>query len=662
MSILAKCIAVMLCIGLSSCSKNEDSELKQHVNQHEISEDEIERTETSIENVLSLYTGSSVDNFVTQIKELDNVKNVDVDNDLVFITTTAGELISVDLNGTTSQIPITEEERVDTCGTYIESLLDNIDIEIIDSLAEKTESNSVIEDSITGINNDGDESIETRALRVPNRTILSKMNMAIWSPWDEFKRYEESLFSSAVRNTKINATIINNFGPSSFSSFGNYDLVFVSSHGSSDGAICIPQKYWHLYVEPFAKKKEDGKKYIDVNAARQAGIRTHFEKKDNGETLKTVALERIFFENHLPKLTNTIIWTSACHLGRNNSAFLLGALTKGCPEYYGANNVCNSEGPMSAFKQFIPLFANGASTKVAFDNVDIKFRNYNNGKTSYVFVRHGNKNITYVKPFITGVKKISSKYAVIGTQYNFSLDIAGSTNSETPNQLGILLENLNTGNTQKIPLTGSNVKNSRSESWNGSICLYLADVLIDNLTPNTNYRYCTYVIVNNKPFYSEKVQTFKTNAEKPSITIKNVWFTHTEPYTKANDYGYDTKSSYTYSIEIEGAQSIAKLYHCSFGTSWRTQFDHEIPFSQKDGTTEYSSSIIYQSGINYPSTYLGAYGISTDGETILPNNYIQFLGNANCIIVNSIGSSSRAYEKIRANTLMPLPMEAKPSK
>ena len=128
---IIKILAIVLSLPLfgSSCSKNEDSELKQDVNQQGVSEDEIERTETSIENVLSLSTSSSVENFVSQIKNLENIKNVDVDNDLVYITTTAGELISVDLNGTTSQIPITAEEKVDTCGTYIESLLDNIEYE-----------------------------------------------------------------------------------------------------------------------------------------------------------------------------------------------------------------------------------------------------------------------------------------------------------------------------------------------------------------------------------------------------------------------------------------------------------------------------------------------------------------------------------------------------
>lgn len=503
---LNKLLLALAVIAFASCETNVVDESPQDVSQQEVSEDDIEKTEIAIENVISSSTASSVDKFVSQIQKLENVKNVEVENELVYITTSAGELISVDLNGTTSQSPISAEDKVDTCGMYIQSLLDKIEYEIVDSVAENTEYDPIREDSADNIGN-GEEPIETRAMRVPNRTVLSKMKMAVWCPWDEFKVYDESNFSSAVRDAKLECTIMNNFGPSSFASFGNYDLVFVSSHGSSDGAICIPQKYWNLYVEPYAKKKQDGKKYIDVNAAKQAGIRTHFEKNENGEILKSVALERVFFEKHLSKLTNTIIWTSACHLGRNNSAFLLGALTKGCPEFYGADNVCNGAGPMSVFRQFLPLFANGASTKVAYDK---GMRYINRGSFSYRFVRHGNRNITYIKPYITGTKEINSKFAIVGTQYNFSLDIAGSTNSETPNQLGILLENLDESNSQRIPLSGSNIKCARSESWNGTICLYLADVQLNDLKPNTKYRYRSYVIVNNKIFYSEKVQTFKT--------------------------------------------------------------------------------------------------------------------------------------------------------
>ena len=171
--IKAMTIMLSLPILFSSCCKDEANESFLDTTQ-EVSEEEIEKTESSIENVLSSSTGSSIDNFVSQIKNLETIKNVDVDNDLIYITTTAGELISVDLNGTTSQIPITEEERVDTCGTYIESLLDNIEYEVIDSIAEKTEYDPIREDSIDSSNNDGDESIVTRAVRVPNRTILSK--------------------------------------------------------------------------------------------------------------------------------------------------------------------------------------------------------------------------------------------------------------------------------------------------------------------------------------------------------------------------------------------------------------------------------------------------------------------------------------------------------
>lgn len=501
----ATAIVLTMLFSFSSCNKDEANKTSQDVTLQEVSAEDIEKTEITIENLLSSFTDSSVDDFVSQIRKLENIKKVEVENDLVYITTSAGELISVDLNGTTSQEPIMARERVDTCGMYIQSLLDKIEYEIVDSIAEGTEDNPIREDSIDNVN-DGNEPIETRAVGVMNRTVLSKMKMAIWSPWEEFNKYVIPNFCQAVNNAKLGCKIITDFSPSSFSTFGNYDLVYIVCHGASDGALAIPQKYWNLYVDQFAKKKEDGRTVVDVDAAREAGIRIHYEKKENG-IVKSVALERIFFEKHLSRLSNTIIWTSSCHVGSNRSAFLLGALTRGCPEFYGADNVCSASGPMSVFKQFLPLFAYGASTKLSFE----KSIPYINKKGySYNFVRHGNNNITYIKPHITGLKEKNSDYAIVGAHYDYSLDIVGATNRETPYQLGILLENLNEGNSQRIALNNSNIKSAMVDSWTGVIRSYFVDVLLGDLKPNTNYRYCTYVIVNNKPIYSEKRQTFKT--------------------------------------------------------------------------------------------------------------------------------------------------------
>lgn len=502
-------IATMIILSLSiySCSKDDPNESPKEEIIQEVSEEVIEKTELSIENLLSTDESISTENFVAKVKSLEEIKDVLIENDLIYITTNSGELITVDLNGSTSTTPISAEEKVDTCGTYIESLINTIENEIADSTTIGIENEPIVEDSVDVIDNYEDEPIETCAISLHNRTILSRRKMAIWCPWDEFKKYDESNFSSAVKGAKLECTIMTNFGPSSFASFGNYDLVFVSSHGSSDGAICIPQKYWHLYVEKYAKKKEDGKKYVDVNAARKAGIRIHFEKKANGNILKSVALERTFFENNLSRLSNTIIWTSACHLGRNNSAFLLGALTKGCPEFYGADNVCNGAGPMSVFRQFIPLFANGASSKLAFDNGK---RYINRGSFNYNFVRHGNRNITYVNPYITGVRETNIKTATLGVRFQYSLNIPGSTNSETSNHFGIRFENLKNNQVQNIPLTSSNILNATCQTLQNSICIYLANIKLNGLQPNTDYRYRTYIMIGNKYYYSSQYQSFNS--------------------------------------------------------------------------------------------------------------------------------------------------------
>lgn len=555
--IKATAIVLTMFFFFSSCSKDEANETPQDVSQQEVSEDDIEKTEIAIENVISSSTDSSVDKFVSQIQKLENVKNVEVEDDLVYITTSAGELISVDLNGTTSQSPILAEDKVDTCGTYIQSIINNLENQIADSTTVGIENEPVAEDSVDVIGDYEDEPIETRAISLHNRTILSKKKMAVWSPWDEFKSYDESYFCSAVKNAKLEYTIIKNYGPSSFASFGNYDLVFVSSHGSSDGAICIPQKYWNLYVDQFAKKKQDGKKYVDVDAARKAGIRIHFEKKENGEILKSVALERVFFEKHLSKLYNTIIWTSACNLGKNNSAFLLGALTKGCPEFYGADNVCNGAGPMSAFRQFIPLFANGASTKVAFDNVDKSFRIYNNGKVTYKYIRHGNRNITYVNPYITGIRESNIKTVTLGVRYQYSLNIAGSTNSETQNHFGIRLENLKNNQVQNIPLTSSNVLNASCQTLKNAICVYLANIKLNGLMPNTDYRYRTYIMIGNKCYYSNQYQTFNTRG------LAGRWKCHEDarPDGSQPEYNYTSYLNFTEKNFDESNPDSGWLYY-----------------------------------------------------------------------------------------------------
>jgi hypothetical protein len=180
-------------------------------------------------------------------------------------------------------------------------------------------------------------------------------------------------------------------------------------------------------------------------------------------------------------------------------------------------------------------------------------------------------------------------------------------------------------------------------------------------TTKNHWAVGTYVDYRGAEYYArdrseELIPLDLTYDEKPSITIKDVWSTGTEPYTEENEQGWDTEGYYTYTYEISGSFFIDKLYHSSFGTSWYTQFGFEISDDVKDGSSDFSWGVIYTAGVNYPSTYYGVYGTTPNGNTIMPNNYIQFLGDTNYVIVNSIGSSSRA--KSRQNDIhdLPLPM------
>ncbi|MBQ6681952.1 MAG: hypothetical protein IJM78_06950 [Prevotella sp.] len=123
---------------------------------------------------------------------------------------------------------------------------------------------------------------------------------------------------------------------------------------------------------------------------------------------------------------------------------------------------------------------------------------------------------------------------------------------------------------------------------------------------------------------------------KPSITIKDVLATSIYPI---EDEKYDTECKYTYSYEVSGALFIDKLYHSSFNTSWTNQFSHEI--TNKDGVSQYDSAIQFKKGTNYSSTYFSIYG-DVGGTTLLPNNYVKYIGDGKFIITDSMGKFTGA--------------------
>ena len=465
-----------------------------------------ESEKQSIADVLSSAGNRDHDSIIQSIEELPEVTSVDNDEDFLTVSTRSGGCITVDLNGSSSTKVITASDKADTCGIYVSSLLQDKENSLLTITTEGVYSDPADSEESDVLSEEGDEDIETKALTIRHRKLMSKKKMAVWSPWDEFGLYDIPNFTRCVSNFGFQYTVISDCSPASFSSFNKYDLVYIGSHGSKKGGILLPPKYWDVYLKNYVLRVVDGIKIIDEEKAVAEGIHPHFDLTDDGEVLEAVCLEEAFFRKYLPDLSHTIIWTAACHLGRSNSAFLRVSREKKCPEFYGADNVCNGIGPMSVFWKYVPFLASGASAKTAYD-----FSIKHIVKTlPYNYVRYGEENVSYLVPFITGVRESAIKTAVLGVRFQYSLDIPESRDSNTPNEFGIRLENLDSHKIEDIPLSNSFIDNVRCYNEDNWYCVYLADVHLNNLIPETRYRYRTYVKVAGIKQFSRLTQEFST--------------------------------------------------------------------------------------------------------------------------------------------------------
>lgn len=190
--------------------------------------------------------------------------------------------------------------------------------------------------------------VKAKTRATAGRVVLNKYNMAIWCPWSEFKsdipNFKHAINASVKKsNMTIEITTLSG-EPNSFGSFGLYDLVFISCHGTPAGQICVPKSYWNSYIKTYTVER-DGKKYIDSSKAAQDGIITTFSKQGD-KLIEQVSLGKKFFDKYLPSLSRTIIWTSACYLGRSGSEFLNSAISKRCADYFGADDKCSGTGKL----------------------------------------------------------------------------------------------------------------------------------------------------------------------------------------------------------------------------------------------------------------------------------------------------------------------------
>ena len=540
-----RCLIVLLVVLFLSCEKQTSPAFPNANSSVEIGE-----FYKTIKEVLNEgYT--SPDNFINRISSSPEVINVRKEGNLIFIASKSGFRYSIDLYGSSRTGPIVPEDKIDTCGTAIKHYLKGL----------KTESELDFENSVEEQKNEerildveGNLDDETRATTsLDNRMILYKKTAALWNPWAEFYQEDIDFFKYAIEDSDFNYSIFTSFSPASIGEWKNYDLVYIGSHGCEDGALCLPTNLFRTFLYPYIYMNADGEEYLDEKEADDAGYRLHVELGENGIT-ECFALEKKILDILLPDLSNTIIWTSACYLGREDSIFKKAALSKNCPEFYGADGECRGEGPMSVFMTFLPLWSSGASTKVAYEYGMQIFHKVNH---DYNYIRYGNKNLTYVKPIVTGAYETSLRWARIGVNFQFSQDITDAILSNTPNCFGILLTNLYTGQRDYIKLSNSNIAKEFTLLYDPYQNLlpfskHCSSVNLFGLSPETRYKYSAYVQVGGKIILSEYYQVFTTQGlngnwevhQYDDINVQDAW------YYRDQYFWYESLDPYSYQGDL----------------------------------------------------------------------------------------------------------------
>ena len=474
-----------------------------------ISADVYSMVEEGIMKTVQEYGTSDV--LVDKLKRVDGVSAVSLKDDLIWIETEFGLPFVVSFYDSSYQTPIQESDRIDTCGIAAQAFWENYANSVIDNTSEGVFDVPLEVLEVDDNDNEDYEDFETKAsYSIFKRTILSRRKMAVWCPWSFFS--DEKHFTNAMEENGLMYDILTDYSPSGFSCFANYDLVYVASHGLPGGYLIVPSSVAGKYLEPFLITVADGSRRVDTYRLERSGIITDIcVELPNGRVDKTIALGEAFFDSHLPNLSKTIIWTSACHLGSNNSAFLRSCFKKGCPEYYGADNVSQCEGPMSTFKEFLVHFTQGSSSLASYRK---GLNTFNRIPRKYRFLRYpnnGERNVTYVVPRITGLKKTSIRSADLGVEYDYSLEIPGTVDLSTLNSMGIRLYNAAGQPERDVYMSSQNTLNRSSENINNLLLAGKATVKIEGLVPGNKYRYRSFVKIGNRLWLSNQYQVFSTN-------------------------------------------------------------------------------------------------------------------------------------------------------
>jgi len=343
------------------------------------------------------------------------------------------------------------------------------------------------------------------------RVVLNRYNIGIWDPWT----FEDlSLIKDAIRaangrvvGRKIDVYDIN-VGPVGLSSFSNYDIVFMICHGTPEGALSIPASLWSLYISDYVYEGKDGKTYANSEKANRDGIYLNYSKEED-RLLKSIILQSKYLDARINRLGSTIVWAAVCHGGKADSQLKNVILKKGCPAFVGADNVCTLTGISSAFKPYIGKLFLGGNSSLCFNNGTPSATYTDNLKdnktTTYKLEHTSSACVSYFRSFTLGPVRNVIKTADVKVRF-----VYGSGSLQGP-KFGIMIKNESNGRMYKFPFQSLFKVNTNIKRWSNCALVYDAVLRIKNLTPETNYSYCTYVSDGQKTLYSHIRDYFHTD-------------------------------------------------------------------------------------------------------------------------------------------------------
>lgn len=450
----------------------------------------------------------SLDDAAIFLQSLDGVTKVIEEDSLIQVTTQGDVTFTFDFN----TYPDFENENIDI--NYLQNRLDSIDKAIGANFSDGYENTSdVFNHYLASIDhNEASSDVSTvmsRGASSVQKVKLKRYTVAVWNPWKEFSGETACVYDvTHFINKKKPLQEFKKFTPSSFNSFSDFDLIYLSSHGNIKGQILLPLDL------PAEQLKQYNKEY--------GLIELYYEMNRGEKQYKAIALTDKFYKKYLPDLSNTIIFASACFLGVKNSDFLKACLNKNVADYFASDDYCTCKHIVKNFQNFYINLICGYSTNMSFTNGRGYFIGsyvYKNLPWTYRFSRYGSKLVYYPTPHATGVgnkndntntrsDNSDSSAIIVNAQLRYATEESDDILKSI--EAGICLQDMDTKEVKLIPFSNNNMVSNEKKTY-GDITVSNIAISLNELEEGKQYVYCCYTKVNGQITLSDECYPISDN-------------------------------------------------------------------------------------------------------------------------------------------------------